>query len=73
MRHRKPRRRRRRRERDDVTCPSPRLSLQSPGRGGGAELDRSAVARSRVTGRAAGLRAELVGVRPVEDAFLFLT
>ena len=59
-------------ERLDVTCPTPRLCLQSPGRGGGAEPDRAAVARSLVTGPAAGSRVELERNSPVEDAFLFL-
>lgn len=72
MRQRKPRRRRRG-ARGDVTCPTPRLRLQSPGRGGGAQPDRAAVARSRVTGWAAGRRVELERTSPVEDEFLFLT
>lgn len=59
-------------ERLDVTCPTPRLCLQSPGRGGGAEPDCAAVARSLVTGWAAGPRVELERNSPVEDAFLFL-
>lgn len=59
-------------ERLDVTCPTLRLCLQSPGRGGGAEPDRVGVARSLVTGPAAGSRVELERNSPVEDAFLFL-